>query len=88
MLLSCFLKRKANRRNKTKIVIFATESFIIDRFIIEIFVVEAPGGTPGDFFNEDSEAPREVRELLEKIEMLTPEQRTLIRQVVEQFLGE
>ena len=44
--------------------------------------------TPGDFFNEDSEAPREVRELLEKIEMLTPEQRTLIRQVVEQFLGE
>lgn len=37
---------------------------------------------------EDSEAPREVRELLEKIEMLTPEQRTLIRQVVEQFLGE
>ena len=42
--------------------------------------------TPGDFFNEDSEAPREVRELLEK--MLTPEQRTLIRQVVEQFLGE
>ena len=39
--------------------------------------------TPGDFFNEDSEAPREVRELLEKIEMLTPEQRTLIRQVVE-----
>ena len=44
--------------------------------------------TPGDFFNEDSEAPWEVRELLEKIEMLTPEQRTLIRQVVEQFLGE
>ena len=41
--------------------------------------------TPGDFFNEDSEAPREVRELMEK---LTPEQRTLIRQVVEQFLGE
>ena len=32
-----------------KIVIFATESFIIDRFIIEIFVVEAPGGTPGAF---------------------------------------
>ena len=24
--------------------------------------------TPGDFFNEDSEVPREVRELLEKIE--------------------
>ena len=24
--------------------------------------------TPGDFFNEDTEAPREVRELLEKIE--------------------
>ena len=44
--------------------------------------------TPGDFFNEDSEAPREVRELMEKIEKLTPEQRTLIRQVVEQFLGE
>lgn len=34
-----------------KIVIFATESFIIDKFIIEIFVVEAPGGTPGAFFN-------------------------------------
>ena len=34
------------------------------------------------------EAPREVRELMEKIEKLTPEQRTLIRQVVEQFLGE
>ena len=51
MLLSCSLKRKANRRNKMKIVIFATESFIIDRFIIEIFVVEAPGGTPGAFFN-------------------------------------
>ena len=31
--------------------------------------------TPGDFFNEDSEAPREVRELMEKIEKLTPEQR-------------
>lgn len=44
--------------------------------------------TPGDFFNEDSEAPREVRELMEKIEKLTPEQRTLIRQVVDQFLGE
>ena len=44
--------------------------------------------TPGDFFNEDSEAPREVRELMEKIEKLTPEQRTLIRQIVEQFLGE
>ena len=41
--------------------------------------------TPGDFFNEDSEAPREVRELMEKIEKLTPEQRTLIRQVVDQF---
>ena len=39
--------------------------------------------TPGDL-----EAPREVRELMEKIEKLTPEQRTLIRQVVEQFLGE
>lgn len=34
------------------------------------------------------EAPREVRELMEKIEKLTPEQRTLIRQVVEQFLGD
>lgn len=34
-----------------KIPIFATESFIINRFIIEIFVVEAPGGTPGAFFN-------------------------------------
>lgn len=34
-----------------KIVIFATESFVIDRFIIEIFVVEAPGGTPGAFLN-------------------------------------
>ena len=44
--------------------------------------------TPGDFFNEESESPREVRELMEKIEKLTPEQRTLIRQVVEQFLGE
>ena len=32
-----------------EIVIFATESFIIDRFIIEIFVVEAPGGIPGAF---------------------------------------
>lgn len=32
-----------------KIVIFATESFIIDILIIEIFVVEAPGGTPGAF---------------------------------------
>lgn len=41
-----------------------------------------------NIFEENSEAPREVRELLEKIEMLTPEQRTLIRQVVEQFLGE
>ena len=37
---------------------------------------------------ENGEAPREVRELMEKIEKLTPEQRTLIRQVVEQFLGE
>ena len=54
--------------------------------------------TPGDFFNEDSEAPREVRELLEKIEITRwcyrfqddrpSEQRTLIRQIVEQFLGE
>ena len=34
-----------------EIVIFATESFIIDKFIIEIFVVEAPGGTPGAFLN-------------------------------------
>ena len=34
-----------------KIAIFATESFIINRFIIEFFVVEAPGGTPGAFFN-------------------------------------
>lgn len=32
-----------------KIVIFATESFVIDILIIEIFVVEAPGGTPGAF---------------------------------------
>lgn len=32
-----------------EIVIFATESFIIDKFIIEIFVVEAPGGIPGAF---------------------------------------
>ncbi len=38
--------------------------------------------TPGDFFNEDSEAPR-VRELWRRLR-LTPEQRTLIRQVVEQ----
>mgnify|MGYP000328057289 CR=1 FL=1 len=32
-----------------KIAIFATESFIIDILIIEIFVVEAPGGIPGAF---------------------------------------
>ena len=51
MLLSYFLKRKESRRNKLEIAIFATESFIIDRFIIEIFVVEAPGGIPGVFFN-------------------------------------
>ena len=51
MLFSFFLKRKANQRNRAKIAIFATESFIIDRFIIEIFVVEAPGGTPGAFLN-------------------------------------
>lgn len=32
-----------------KIVIFATESFIINRFIIDFFVVEAPEGTLGAF---------------------------------------
>ena len=51
MLLSYFLKRKESPKNKMEIVIFATESFIIDKFIIEIFVVEAPGGTPGAFLN-------------------------------------
>lgn len=35
-----------------KIAIFATESFIINRFIIEIFVVEAPGGIPGAFLTK------------------------------------
>jgi len=40
-----------------KIVIFATESFIIDRFIIEIFVVEAPGGTPGAFYKSSLHHP-------------------------------
>ena len=49
MLLSYSLKRKVNRRNRVKIAIFATESFIIDVLIIEIFVVEAPGGIPGAF---------------------------------------
>lgn len=49
MLLSFFLKKKANQRNRAKIAIFATESFIIDILIIEIFVVEAPGGIPGAF---------------------------------------
>ena len=51
MLLSFFLKRKANQRNRAKIAIFATESFIIDILIIEIFVVEAPGGIPGAFLS-------------------------------------
>jgi hypothetical protein len=49
MLLSYSLKRKVNPRNRAKIAIFATEGFIIDILIIEIFVVEAPGGIPGAF---------------------------------------
>ena len=47
-------KERQTEEIRTKIVIFATESFIIDRFIIEIFVVEAPGGTPGVFFKSFS----------------------------------
>ena len=40
-----------------EIVIFATEGFIIDRFIIEIFVVEALGGTPGAFYKSSLHHP-------------------------------
>ena len=36
MLLSYFLKRKESPKNKMEIVIFATESFIIDKFIIDL----------------------------------------------------
>ena len=43
--------------------------------------------TPGEFFNEETGSPREIRELTEKMEKLTSEQRNLIRQVIEQFLG-